>query len=679
MANPSTAVNPDLEKERKNATIRSEDFAIWWAGGYNELCKRRAMAKLFYEDPQFVDHKHISNMSHKELYEYTTEKAVRFLLKLREFLKKQQTEAGNDAARTAIEELYELRALMAGPLGSGLFPANFPLRLHFSMFLPTLLRQASDEQCKLWLDKAWNMDGIIGTYAQTELGHGTYLKGLETRADYDIEKQEFILNTPSLTAYKWWPGGLGHTVNTVVLMAQLYIKGRSYGFQPFLVRIRNEKTNEPEPGVDVGDIGPRIGANGVNNGFLGLKNVRIPLNQMLCRNNRVLPDGTFVKGPEPLLLYGTMVYVRVMIVRDVSVNLLQAATIATRYSAVRRQGVESPGKEEIQILDFLTQQHKIFPQIAKGTFYRLAADRVWDFYRIVNKELDQGNKRNLPELHALSCCLKAICSEEAAKGVEIARKACGGHGYMASANFGNLYTAATAACTYEGENTVLLLQTARFLMKNYIDGLKRFILPKTVTYLRMSPQFKWSMKLETLVTVLEITSMERVRNTYFTMQRNKNHSKQANHAGIQLTKSATMHGRAFLGRMALDTVRGQMKTGIIPKSLHEIMDQLLNIFIMDLFLSSVDEILCFVPSIKGKQIHEVEARYEQYLVAFRRNAVAVVDGFDYHDRDLASTLGCYDGRVYERLMAEARKCDINLEPVNVNSAGHLNRLMKAKL
>uniref|UniRef100_A0A1I8MV47 Acyl-coenzyme A oxidase n=1 Tax=Musca domestica TaxID=7370 RepID=A0A1I8MV47_MUSDO len=673
---PATAINPDLVQERKNATINSEEFAIWWAGGSNELYKKREMAKLFYEDPQFVDHQHIANMSHKELYEYTTEKAVRFLLKLREYLKKQQPEA---APLTPIEEMYELRALMGGPLGSGLFPANFPLRLHYSMFLPTLLRQASDEQCKLWLEKAWNFDGIIGTYAQTELGHGTYLRGLETRADYDIEKQEFILNSPTLTSYKWWPGGLGLTVNMVVLMAQLYIKGRSYGFQPFLVRIRNEKTHEPEPGVDVGDIGPRIGLNGVNNGYLGLKNVRIPLNQMLSRNNQVLPDGTFVKGPEPLLLYGTMVYVRVMIVRDVSVNLLQAATIATRYSAVRRQGVEAGGQQETQIIDFLTQQHKLFPQIAKGIFYRLAADRVWDFYRVVSKELDQGNKRNLAELHALSCCLKAICSDEAAKGVEILRKACGGHGFMASANFGNLYAAATAACTYEGENTVLLLQTARFLVKNYLDGLKRLVLPKTVTYLRMSPQFKWSGKLETLVTVLEITSMERVRHTFFLMQRNKKNPKHTNHAGIQLTKAAVMHGRAFLARMALDSIREQIKKGTIPPALREVMDQLLNIFIMDLFLSSADEILCFIPSIKGKQIHEVEARYEKYLLTFRRNAVAVVDGFDYHDRDLASTLGCYDGRVYERLMAEARKCELNSEPVNTKSSGHLNRLMKAKL
>lgn len=42
---------------------------------------------------------------------------------------------------------------------------------------------------------------------QTELGHGTFIRGLETTATYDPNTKEFILNTPTLTSYKWWPGG----------------------------------------------------------------------------------------------------------------------------------------------------------------------------------------------------------------------------------------------------------------------------------------------------------------------------------------------------------------------------------------------------------------------------------------------------------------------------------------
>lgn len=355
-----------------------------------------------------------------------------------------------------------------------------------------------------------------------------------------------------------------------------------------------------------------------------------------------------------------------------------------RYSAVRRQGLGPSATKETQIIDFLTQQQKLFPQIAKGIFYRIAADHIWNRYRVVNTELNAGNKTNLPELHALSCCLKAVCSYESAKGVEILRKACGGHGFMASGNFGDIYAAATAACTYEGENTVLLLQTSKFLLKNYEDGLKRKVLPKSVTYLHSTQRVKWSLNMETLIRVLEIKAVERIKYA-FLMQRRFNKEQQPfganNRAGLMLTKAAILHGKAFLARLALDDIKQQMKHNKIKDTLQPVLQQLLDIFIMDIFLSSLGDILCFSSSVKitAKQVHDVERLYEETLIALRPNAVAIVDGFDFHDRVLSSTLGCYDGRVYERLMEAARKCEINVQPINASSEGHLKQLMSAKL
>lgn len=46
-----------------------------------------------------------------------------------------------------------------------------PLDLHLGMFLPTLLNQATPEQMDRFFIPAWNLK-IIGTYAQTEMGHG---------------------------------------------------------------------------------------------------------------------------------------------------------------------------------------------------------------------------------------------------------------------------------------------------------------------------------------------------------------------------------------------------------------------------------------------------------------------------------------------------------------------------
>ena len=59
---------------------------------------------------------------------------------------------------------------------------------------------------------------------------------------------------------------------------------------------------------------------------------------------QVLPDGRYVRAKTNKLSYGTMVFVRSMIVADVSGKGLAAAvTIATRYSAVRRQSELKPG------------------------------------------------------------------------------------------------------------------------------------------------------------------------------------------------------------------------------------------------------------------------------------------------------------------------------------------------
>lgn len=94
----------------------------------------------------------------------------------------------------------------------------------------------------------------------------------------------------------------------------------------------------PLPGIDIGDVGKRMGFYGSNNGYLGMKNVRIPRTNMLMRYNQVLRDGTFVQSPIAVLAYFSMLTGRCWITNSHSAALSAAATIVTRYSAVRRQG-----------------------------------------------------------------------------------------------------------------------------------------------------------------------------------------------------------------------------------------------------------------------------------------------------------------------------------------------------
>lgn len=58
------------------------------------------------------------------------------------------------------------------------------------------------------------------------------------------------------------------------------------------------------------------------------------------------PDGTYAKPPSTKLTYGTMVFIRSMIVGDSARCLAKSCTISIRYSAVRHQSEIRPGSVE---------------------------------------------------------------------------------------------------------------------------------------------------------------------------------------------------------------------------------------------------------------------------------------------------------------------------------------------
>ena len=93
---------------------------------------------------------------------------------------------------------------------------------------------ANEEQLKYWMPLI-QTHKILGTYAQTELGHGSNVAQLETTATLDFATDEFVINSPTLTSAKYWPGDLGRFSTHAVVFARLIVKEQDYGVNAFIV------------------------------------------------------------------------------------------------------------------------------------------------------------------------------------------------------------------------------------------------------------------------------------------------------------------------------------------------------------------------------------------------------------------------------------------------------------
>ncbi|XP_026758676.2 probable peroxisomal acyl-coenzyme A oxidase 1 [Galleria mellonella] len=662
-------VNKDLQKERQKCTFDiAEMTTIFYGGPQKNFNRKKRDSVMLIGAEEFSKDIPDDYLSHKELYEDGIKKSVAIFSLVRQM------------QREGFTSISDYRDALSGLLGSAVLRDGSAIALHYLMFIPAIMNQGNEEQQTQWLPRAWDFN-ILGSYAQTELGHGTFIRGLETTATYDPATKEFILNTPTFSSYKWWAGGLGQTVNYCIVVAQLHTKGECHGIHSFIVQVRDEETHLPLPGVKIGEIGPKLGLNAVNNGFLGLNNVRIPRTQMLMKHAQVLEDGTYVKSRNSKLNYGAMVFVRVVIVFDMINYLIRAITIAVRYSAVRRQSQLKEGEPEVQILDYIMQRHRLFIGIAASHAYRIIGSKLWDTFHDVQEQLVGGNLDRLPELHALACCLKAVCTSDITAIVENCRRACGGHGYMRSSNLPTLYGMVTAACTYEGENNVLLLQTARFLVKTWQQIDKQELTP-TVSYLKTANVFadKWVNSVDGIIHGLQVVAAGKIKSCVENMKKRLDsgmcYEDAWNTTSVQLVAAAEAHCRVIIISTFHEEVSRLLPT--VSELLRPVLEQLVELYAVYWALEKLSDLLLYT-AIEKKDVESLQYWYEELLREIRPNAVGLVDAFDIPDIMLNSTLGAYDGRVYERLMEEALKSPLNAEPVNSSFHKHLKPFMQGKL
>ncbi|KAK6204649.1 acyl-CoA dehydrogenase/oxidase C-terminal, partial [Scheffersomyces amazonensis] len=352
------------------------------------------------------------------------------------------------------------------------------IAVNLGLFLHCIKGNGTDDQFNYWAhhEEAASIKKLYGCFGMTELGHGSNVAGCETTATFDIERDEFVIDTPNISATKWWIGGAAHSATHTVCYARLIVKGKDYGVKTFIVPLRDSQHNLL-PGVAIGDIGAKMGRQGVDNGWIQFSDVRIPRYYMLQRWCKVDKFGNVSLPPLEQLSYISLLQGRVGMSTDSYRIGARFITIALRYAVGRRQFKKDPSdKLESKLLDYTLHQRRLIPYLALTYAMAVGTDRLEKQHDIVLEELEQALKANsqtlinksLIDTKALfidSASVKSTLTWLAADLINEARQACGGHGYSSYNGFGKTYSDWVVQCTWEGDNNVLGIAAGKTIIK----------------------------------------------------------------------------------------------------------------------------------------------------------------------------------------------------------------------
>lgn len=529
------------------------------------------------------------------------------------------------------------------------------------MCIPTIQGLGSKEQVDYFIPKMKNFE-IRVCYCQTELGHGSDVQNLETTATYDKATKEFVINSPTISSTKFWPGEMAYGSNYAIVFAQLWTGDTCRGVHPFMVPIRDMKTHRVLPGIEVGDIGPKLGYNTKDNGFMRFDHVRVPANALLGRLFKIQEDGTYVKRGNPKVLYSGMMAVRQYLLFSSFLQTAKGLTIAVRYSFKRRQFYDDNGVER-RLLDYQHQQHKLIGALGCTLAMLFGTRKIEDKYRVHSKLVEKGDFSKLPEIHSLFSGCKSIFTWWTITQLEICRVALGGHGFSQFSGLPNLLTEVIPNATLEGDNTVMLLQTARSLVGDLRHIMSGKEVPESSQYLQDEPRnmeliitSKSEMrKLENLLQLWRGAACQAARSAAQKLMESakqfggsfKDAWDQA--SGVKLFEAAKLHIILFSFTALLDSVQ-KFQSPVNRQAF----ERVVIFFGINQMLKNIG---AFVEAkiIAGKNISLAREVQEELLEEIRPDLVGWVESFGFEDQSLATALGERDTEPYERLYEDVKK------------------------
>ncbi|KAI5641659.1 acyl-CoA oxidase domain-containing protein [Phthorimaea operculella] len=453
-----------LDVYRKNASFDWKQLKLALEGDIDLLKLKYKVWKTLENDPLFAhsairpsveEQKRITQLQLKRINEY------KFLT---DEMFKSSYSKRTRALMTINEAVQSLNPSVSVKMAIGIY-----------LFSNALLSLGTERHLKFYEDTI-SKRKILASFALTEIAHGSDARLMRTTATYDPASKQFVIHTPDFEAAKCWVGNLGRTCTHSLVFAQLVTPdGTNHGLHGFVVPIRDPNTLETYPGLTVGDMGEKIGVNGIDNGFIMFNQYRIPRENLLNRTADVTEDGTYESSfSDPGRILGAALENlsagRIGIMQESCHSIASAVTIAIRYAATRKQFGNKD--DEIPLLEYPLHQWRLFGYVASAVVFRIYIQNFTRIYLNIVEKSNSGQRVDdlsaaVSEIHAMVSSSKPAITWRVLRAAQECRESCGGHGYLKAANLGDIRNNHEPTVTYEGDNNVLQQQAGNWLLRQY--------------------------------------------------------------------------------------------------------------------------------------------------------------------------------------------------------------------
>lgn len=375
--------------------------------------------------------------------------------------------------------------------------------VQFNLFGGTLVALGTERH--LTMLKEIDRLQAVGCFALTELGYGNNAVEMETTATWDQTNRDFVLNSPTIYSHKYWITNGALHAQWAVVFAQLYIAGNNEGVHAFLVRIRNEDMSTVS-GVDIEDIGMKMGLNGVDNARLAFDHLRIPRESLLNRYSDVSPEGVFTstvsKRRDRFLKVADRLLSGRICIAAMSMGAMKLMSVGIIRFFTQRLSTGPTGHSDTPIFDYQLQQNAIFPLIAKTLCLNITLN-------FIRGEFHKGPS----ELVKWCCSIKAMVVHTFERLSSVGRERMGGMGFLSCNRMGAGIEAAQSGFTAEGDASVLQQKVAKDLLTDVMKGQRT---PLELKYCpkRQLPELQNVTSLELLFELIKVKEEQSLAELY---------------------------------------------------------------------------------------------------------------------------------------------------------------------